>query len=75
MQAILAPDQKDSLLKAKSELHTTFDNGSTYAQVAYLAHAYTITKKEAYKTAAVKGLDYILIRPIYQWRMAAILPA
>ncbi|MES2371458.1 MAG: pectate lyase [Bacteroidota bacterium] len=60
MQAILAHDQKDSLLKAKTELHTTFDNGSTYAQVAYLARAYTATKKEAYKTAAVKGLDYIL---------------
>lgn len=60
MQAILAPDQKDSLVKAKSELHTTFDNGSTYAQVAYLAQAYTATKKDAYKTAAVRGLDYIL---------------
>ncbi|MEO8172946.1 MAG: pectate lyase [Sediminibacterium sp.] len=60
MQAILSPEQKDSLLKAKPELHTTFDNGSTYAQVAYLARAYTATKKDAYKIAAVKGLDYIL---------------
>jgi PelA/Pel-15E family pectate lyase len=60
MQAILTPDQKDSLLKAKTELHTTFDNGSTYAQVAYLAKAYTATKKETYKTAVEKGLDYIL---------------
>jgi PelA/Pel-15E family pectate lyase len=60
MQAILAPDQRDSLLKAKTTLHTTFDNGSTYAQVAYLAQAYTLTKKETFKTAAVKGLDYIL---------------
>ncbi len=60
MQAILAPDQKDSLLKAKSELHTTFDNGTTYAQIAYLANAYTATKKEAYKTAAEKGLEYII---------------
>ncbi|MEO7530929.1 MAG: pectate lyase [Sediminibacterium sp.] len=60
MQAILAEDQKDSLLKAKSELHTTFDNGSTYAQIAYLASAYTTTKKESYKIAVAKGLDYIL---------------
>ncbi len=60
MQAILAPDQKDSLLKAKSELHTTFDNGTTYAQIAYLANAYTATKKEAYKIAVEKGLEYIL---------------
>jgi PelA/Pel-15E family pectate lyase len=60
MQAILAPDQKDSLLKAKAELHTGFDNGSTHAQIAYLANAYTLTKNEAYKTAAIKGLDYVL---------------
>lgn len=60
MQAVLAPDQKDSLLKAKSELHTTFDNGATYAQVAYLAKAYTLAKKDAYRVAAIKGLDYIL---------------
>lgn len=60
MQAILATDQKDSLLNAKTELHTTFDNGTTYAQIAYLASAYTATKKEVYKTAAEKGLDYIL---------------
>lgn len=60
MQAILTVDQKDSLVKAKAELHTTFDNGATYAQVAYLAKAYSASKKEAYKTATLKGLDYIL---------------
>jgi PelA/Pel-15E family pectate lyase len=60
MQAVLSPDQKDSLLKAKSELHTGFDNGSTYAQVAYLAKAYTATNKEVYKVGAKSGLDYIL---------------
>ena len=60
MQAILSDDQKDSLLRAKTELHTTFDNGSTYAQIAYLANAYSVTKKEAYQTAAARGLDYIL---------------
>jgi PelA/Pel-15E family pectate lyase len=47
-------------LKAKNELHTTYDNGSTYAQIAYLAKAYTRTKDEAYKTAVVKGLGYII---------------
>lgn len=60
MQAILTANQKDSLLKAKRELHTTFDNGTTYTQIAYLARAYRVIKKEAYKTAAIKGLDYIL---------------
>jgi PelA/Pel-15E family pectate lyase len=60
MQAVLSPEQKDSLLKTKNELHTTYDNGSTYAQIAYLAKAYTRTKDEAYKTAVVKGLGYII---------------
>src|ERR1700712_3832222 len=30
MQAVLTQEQKDSLLNAKSELHTTFDNGTSY---------------------------------------------
>jgi PelA/Pel-15E family pectate lyase len=60
MQAILSPEQKDSLRDAKKELHTTYDNGSTYAQIAYLAKAYTRTKVEAYKAGVLKGLDYII---------------
>ncbi len=60
MQAILSPEQKDSLLKAMNELHTTFDNGGSYAQIAYLAKAYSITHTETYKAAVLKGLDYIL---------------
>ncbi|SJZ88112.1 pectate lyase, PelA/Pel-15E family [Sediminibacterium ginsengisoli] len=60
MQAILSAAQQDSVIKARNELHTTFDNGSTYTQIAYLAQAYTLTHKEIYKIAALKGLDYIL---------------
>ena len=60
MQAILSAEQKDSLLKAKKEAHTTFDNGSTYAQVAYLAKAYALIKKEDYKKSLEKGLDFIM---------------
>ena len=60
MQAILSPEQQDSLVRAKDQLHTTFDNGSTYAQITYLAKAYRIIKNERYKTALLKGLDYIL---------------
>lgn len=60
MQGILTPAQKDSLLKAKNELHTTFDNGSTYAQVAYLAKAFTFTRNELYKNAVEAGLDFII---------------
>ncbi|MBE9601128.1 pectate lyase [Pedobacter sp. MC2016-24] len=60
VMAILTPDQKDSLIHAKSVLNTTYDNGSTYTQIAVLANVYTVTKIGKYKAAALKGLDYIL---------------
>ncbi len=60
VQAILTTDQKDSLLKAKQLTNTTFDNGTTYPQVVYLAQVYSNTKTEKYKAAALKGLDFIL---------------
>jgi PelA/Pel-15E family pectate lyase len=58
--AILTDAQKDSVAAAKYKLNTTFDNGSTYNQIAALAIVYSVTKTEKYKTAAVKGLDFIL---------------
>lgn len=58
--AILTPAQKDSVLAARNILATTFDNGNTYTQIAALAIAYTATKIEKYKSAALKGLDYVL---------------
>jgi PelA/Pel-15E family pectate lyase len=58
--AILTEKQKDSVKAGKKVLNTTFDNGSTYTQVAALAIAYTATNVEKYKTAALKGLDFIL---------------
>jgi len=58
--AILTPDQRDSVLAGKNELNTTFDNGSTYNQIAALAIAYTATGAEKYKAAAFKGLDFLL---------------
>jgi PelA/Pel-15E family pectate lyase len=60
VQAILTPDQADSLLKVKSILNTTFDNGTTYSQTGYLAKVYSYTKDKKYKDAALKGLDFII---------------
>ena len=60
VQAILTPEQKDSLQHGKHLLNTTFDNGTTYTHVVYLSKAYSYTKTETYKAAALKGLDYIL---------------
>ena len=60
MLAILTPAQKDSLLKVKNILNTTFDNSTTYSHVACLANIYSTTKLERFKAAALKGIDYIL---------------
>ncbi|MDB5111299.1 MAG: pelA [Mucilaginibacter sp.] len=58
--AVLTPNQKDSVAAAKGELKTTFDNGSTYTQIAALAIVYHHIKDEKYKASALKGLNFIL---------------
>jgi PelA/Pel-15E family pectate lyase len=58
--AILTPDQKDSLLRDKSNLNTTFDNGTSYTHVACLAQIYEGTHNQKYSKAAINGLKYIL---------------
>jgi PelA/Pel-15E family pectate lyase len=60
MQVILTKEQKASLKKAKSALHTTFDNTTTYSHIEYLAKAYEIAKVKKYKDACVRGIDYTL---------------
>ena len=60
MLAILTPDQIDSLKAVKNILNTTYDNGNTYTQLICLANVYNVTKVEKYKTAFLKGMDYIL---------------
>ncbi len=60
MQAILTPEQADSLVKVKQVLNTTFDNSNTYTQVEYLSKTYFYTKTEKYKAAALKGFNFIL---------------
>ena len=60
MQAILTPEQADKVLKAKSDLHTTFDNSTTYTHIKYLAKAYQITGVEKYKDGCLKGIDFTL---------------
>lgn len=57
---ILTPGQKDSLVKAKEILNTTFDNGTTYTHVAALSKIYTATGDEKYKKAAMRGIEFIL---------------
>jgi PelA/Pel-15E family pectate lyase len=60
MLAILTPEQKRSIDSVRNDINTTFDNGSTHAQVLYLAKAYLGMKDRRYSTAALKGIDFIL---------------
>jgi len=58
--AILSATQKDSLLAAKAETNTTFDNGATYNHIAALSIAWTTFHDDRYSNAAKKGLEFIL---------------
>lgn len=60
MQAILLPEQIDSLIETKEQTHTTFDNSTTYTHIGYLAKVYTQTRIEKYKIACLKGIDFVL---------------
>jgi PelA/Pel-15E family pectate lyase len=60
IMAILNAEQKDTLLAAKNEVNTTFDNRTTYSHIDALSHIYFSIKDDRYKTAILKGLDFIL---------------
>lgn len=60
MQAVLTPEQCDSLLQTKNQQHTTFDNSTTYTHIEYLAKVFSITQIEKYKDACLKGIEFTL---------------
>jgi PelA/Pel-15E family pectate lyase len=59
MLAILTDEQHTTIANVKDATNTTFDNGATHSHIEYLAKAYTLTKKERYKEACIRGLDFI----------------
>lgn len=60
MQAILIPEQVDSVINTKTSTNTTFDNSTTFTQIEYLAKVYSITNKAKYKKACLKGIQFCL---------------
>lgn len=58
--AILTEAQKDSVSRWRKDVNTTFDNGSSYTQIAALSVIYSGTQVAKYKEAALKGLDFLL---------------
>jgi PelA/Pel-15E family pectate lyase len=60
MQAILLPEQIDSIIQTKVQTNTTFDNSTTYTHIEYLANVYAQTHTEKYRVACLKGLEFVL---------------
>jgi len=57
---ILSSDETVSVSLQKKLEDTTFDNRSTYTQIAYLAEVFHRTGNPVYRDAALKGIDFIL---------------
>jgi PelA/Pel-15E family pectate lyase len=60
MLAVLTGAQADTVTRARGEENTTFDNGTTHSQVAYLARAYRITHDDRFRLGALRGIEFIL---------------
>ncbi len=60
MAVPLSEAEKEDLREEKSDkIGTSIDNGATFRQLRYLAKVYHATKKEEYKKAFLKGLDFL----------------
>lgn len=60
MQAVLLPEQIDSIVQTKNQTNTTFDNSTTYTHIEYLSKVFALTNIEKYKIACLKGIDFVL---------------
>ena len=56
----LEPAERAQILEDKDAPHSTIDNGATFTQLEYLVKVFNGTKHERFKTAFLKGLDYLL---------------
>ena len=60
MLAILSHEQKQTVLASATALNTTFDNGTTHSQIEYLSKAFSILHDDRYKSACLRGIDFVL---------------
>ena len=56
----LALREREQLRKQRSRVDTTIDNGATYTEIRLLAVAFEASEKPNYKTAVLKGVEYLL---------------
>ena len=60
MATVLRDGTKAALLKQKTEIDSTIDNGATYTQLRYLARVYGARADDRYKQAFINGIEYLL---------------
>ena len=57
----ISESEKEDIIKGKSKVGATFDNGATITELRFLAKVHSNTNDDLYKQAFEKGLDYIFI--------------
>ncbi|QQS35312.1 MAG: pectate lyase [Ignavibacteriales bacterium] len=60
MLAVLTNAQREAVEKSKGDINTTFDNGTTFSQVDYLARTYHVTGDKKYLDGFTTGINFIL---------------
>ena len=60
MMVVLTPEQETALAATRPKAVASFDNGSTHAQVDYLARAIAQDERPEWRSACERGLDVIL---------------
>jgi pectinesterase len=54
-------EEKNEFASSRSEVGATFDNGSTIMEMIFLSKVFNYSNDERYRTAFIKGLDYIFL--------------
>lgn len=60
MTAVLTDDQRQQVLATRSKQDTSFDNGNIHSQVEYLAKAISQHPDPVWKSACLRGFDFML---------------
>lgn len=58
--AVLTPEQQAVLRATHGKSDTSYDNHNIHTQVDYLARAYAAKPEDAWRTACLRGLDFML---------------
>ena len=60
MTAVLTSEQREKVLRTRSNQDSSYDNGNLHSQVEYLARAYSQANEPDWKKACERGFDFIL---------------